>query len=105
MAKAALNMRQCQRKGARRRAGFVIFLGECVGGFTIRGHASREREPYRSAWRQANPLPEACDRIEHDARCAGQRSAVKSQRVRETTPAAKKPPAIGFPLDGALGAT
>src|SRR5207237_4919440 len=70
-----------------------------------RDDANRKREPDRAAWQQSNALPKAHDRIEHDARRAGQRTAIEGHGVCGTAAAAEKPRPIGFPLDGALSAT
>ena len=61
-----------------------------------------KREAHRRPGNQPDPLAEAEDRIEHDARRAGQRAAVERGRAVGVAAAADESRAIGLPFDGPL---
>ncbi len=102
MAQAALRVREGERERARGRARVAVLLRERFGRLSIRRDARGEREAHRRARHEPDPLAEAEDRIEHDARRAGQRAPVERNRVVGVAAAAEEARAIGLPFDRSL---
>ena len=102
MPKAALGVCHRERERSRRSAGIVILPREGLGRLAIRRHASHETQSYRRARWKPDPLAEADDRIQHDARRAGEGAPVECLRVPWTSPAAQKAGAIRLPFERPL---
>src|SRR6266508_5821761 len=102
MTKTALGMRPCQGERPCGGAWLVVLPRECLGRRAIRGHAGRKTEPHDGARRNADPLPEAHDRIEHHTGRAGEWPSIERLWTCSVSAAAEKAGAIGFPFDRPL---
>ena len=101
----ALCVAKREREGAHGRTRLAVLLRERQRGIAIPCDAGGEREPRGRARRVPDPLPQAEDRIEHDAGRARQRTSVERHGIPGIPSAPQKARPIGLPLDGALRAT
>src|SRR5437867_2928883 len=102
MTQTALRVREREGECPGGRARVAVLSGERFGVLAIGGDAGRERKAHRRPWDQPDPLAEAEDRVEDDARRPGQRAPVERRRTVGITTAAEESRAIGLPFDRSL---
>ena len=96
-----VHVRERHRERARRGAAVAVLAHQRERGGAIGRDAGGERHAHERAGRQAHPIAQRRNRVEHGAGRAGQRAAVERQRVGGRTAAAEEARAIGFPFDRA----